>query len=242
MDIDPTSCKNADQRIGTLRRDLADARDALDERLAIPLAAMPARVGAALGALRDECMNGVTLTFVEALAQLFDTTPDDIADSMAARDLKLVTGKHVVDALAALATDRRSRMRTLERSLPRGRPWSSARYFSEEEDADDVAVMVLGATGRDAESYADAAVTAVAKRGAEAAARCRALLDAGTVPPYGVDLLDSHHANCWRAHHALQIVRLGKREPRRAPGPRVAVAASLVGRPPAPPPELVIPE
>ncbi|HEX5061234.1 MAG TPA: hypothetical protein VFV99_17830, partial [Kofleriaceae bacterium] len=188
MRNDPVHCQNAAQLISSLRSALASSRDALGGQLTLDLSQMPVRVRDSLVALRDECMPGVTTSFVESLARLFGTTPADITQSMTDHDLQLVTGKHVVDALATLATDRRTRMRTLEHSVPQSRPWSLARYFSTEEDADDVAVMVLRAAGRDAESYSAAAVSLVAKDGSAAEARCKSLLAAGTVPPYGVDL------------------------------------------------------
>jgi len=242
MQIDALHCRNAAERISSLRSALASSRDPLDARLTIDLSPMPLRVRDALVALRDECMPAVRTTFVESLAQLFGTTRADIAQSMTDHDLQLVTGKHVVDALATLATDRRSRMRALEQSLPQSRPWLSARYFSTEEDADDVAVMVLRAAGRDAENYSDAAVSLLAKDGSDAEARCKSLLAAGTVPPYGVDLTNTHHANCWRAYHALQIAHLPKRTLQRTPAPRSALAESALGLPRPPPPELVIHE
>ncbi|HEY5927694.1 MAG TPA: M48 family metalloprotease [Kofleriaceae bacterium] len=244
------NCRTAADQIASLRHDLVDARDDLDEHLTIsPTTQQPinattlsSRINEALGRLREDCMPGSSLTFVDAFADLVNAPPQEIAESLTASDLQLVSNKHVVDALSALTRDRRNKMRALEASLPQGRPWSAARYFSEEEDADDTAVMVLRAAGRNAESYAAAALTSVAKRGAEAAARCQTILDAGEVPPYGVDLLDTHHASCWRAYHALQIARLKPQAAARPPATEVVRARPLVGLPRPPRPELVIHE
>ena len=51
---------------------------------------------------------------------------------------------------------------------------------------------------------------------------CTAFLDANTTPPYG-DLVDEHHATCWRVAHVQQLGA--------ATGPQQAYSAPLPATP-----------
>jgi hypothetical protein len=195
------ACANAVQLTNSLRDDIKASRDPLDSHLTIDLAQARTRATAALTALRTECLAGFTRSFIEVLAALSNTTPAAIEAALDANDRALVTGKHVIDAIAALVADRRARMRATEQDFERAtdEPWTHLRYFSYEEDADDVAVTVLRA------SHVDPAGNATFLRSAlpaEARTRCDAVLDANQVPHFGVDLFDEHHSTCWRVYHS----------------------------------------
>ena len=77
-----------------------------------------------------------------------------------------------------------------------GDDWSRLRYFSVEEDADDVSTMVMHGAGLDPTSIASFFRTVGLS--AEVRAACDAALP---FPGYGVDLEDPHHAVCWRIGH-----------------------------------------
>jgi hypothetical protein len=208
LQSNPNGCTNAVQLTNSLRDDIKKSRDPLDSHLTIDLAQVRTRATAALAALRSECLAGFTRSFVEVLAALSNTTPAAIEAALDANDRALVTGKHLIDAIAALVADRRGQMRATEQEFERvtHEPWTNLRYFSYEEDADDVAVTVLRA------SHLDPAGNATFLRSAlpaEARTRCDAVLDANEVPHFGVDLFDEHHSTCWRVYHSRAMAERG---------------------------------
>ena len=158
------------------------------------------RVTALYNALRDECFANTTVTFVELVAQIARVTPAEIEASLTPEDRALVANKHVVDAIWALGLDRRAKLRQIEHDYSREvlAGWDTLRYFSYEEDADDVSVTVLREAGLAPAALGDFFL------GAFAQPSCTTLLERGVVPPYGVDLVDEHHAPCWRVHHVRQ--------------------------------------
>jgi hypothetical protein len=144
---------------------------------------------------------------------------------MSAHDKQLVKGKHFIDGFTALVADRRATMRAAETSFTTatGRPWSALRYFSYEEDADDVSVQVLRAAGLDPAGEGGFLLAALG----DLRVRCEAILDAGEVPPYGANYADEHHATCWRVYHVRQLAKLGKVAARPVPAPAVEHAPRL---------------
>ncbi len=204
----PNGCANAVELANSLRNQITGSRDPLDSHLRIDLAQVPARATAALTALRSECLPGFTHSFVEVVAALGNTTPGAIEAGLDANDRALVTGKHVIDAIAAVVADRRARMRATELEFERAthEPWTNLRYFSYEEDADDVAVTVLRGANVDPTGNATFLRSALP---AEARTRCDAVLDANEVPHFGVDLFDEHHSTCWRVYHSRAMADFG---------------------------------
>lgn len=79
---------------------------------------------------------------------------------------------------------------------------SKLRYYSTEEEADDVSVNVLFRAGHDANGMASF-IEDIAYSDKSAKA-CSAAADLGE-PPYG-PLRDSHHHSCWRIWHANKLV------------------------------------
>jgi hypothetical protein len=203
----PQACAHAIGLADALTTDIQKATDKLDMSLQIDLATLQSRVNATLTALKTECLAGFTKSFFEVAAFIGGGTPEQIEMNMAQHDRDLVTGKHIVDAIAALIADRRAAMRAAEAmfTMKTGRPWSALRYFSFEEDADDVSVTVLRAAKLDPGGNATFLLSAIPNE----RARCEQIINDGDVPPYGVDLGDEHHATCWRVGHIEQLVKQG---------------------------------
>ena len=217
----PTQCANANNLITKLRTDILKSVDRLDGRLTIDLAPLPPRINSALAALRNECVPNFPLDFVDVVAAIAKKTRAEIAATMTASDLALVNGRHVVEAVALLASDRRTKMRGFEAMLPGARPWSAARYFSKEEDADDVSVLVLREAGVEPSALAEMMRGLLMTANADAGARCNTLLAGSGIPAYGVDLGDEHHATCWRAYHITQFANAPTESARRRRAVRV---------------------
>jgi len=203
----PTGCANARQLANQLSADLGASVDRLDTSLHIDLATLPPRVNAALTALKTECLVNVTEDFIDLMAALQGKTPAEIEAMMSQHDKDLVKGKHIVDGIAAIAADRRATMRMAEATftMQTGRPWSALRYFSFEEDADDVSVMVLRGAKLDPAGNATFLATAIPDH----LARCEQIIATGKAPPYGVEVADEHHATCWRLFHIRQLAKAG---------------------------------
>jgi hypothetical protein len=226
------ACAGAKAALAKATEVISAAVSPLDQSYA---PAEPARplVDAAFAALRDECMADGVPSFAEVIGGLFGVNPDVALDGMPERDRELIEGKHAVDAIAALVLDRRAAMRAVEAEFAErtGEPWSSLRYFSYEEAADDATVPVLrGIDDVEPDGLADFFLDSVLE--GEARDACRAELGGGKVPGYGADLTDEHHATCWRVHHVRAVADAKPREgrlvtlprslgPARAPRPRL---------------------
>ncbi len=232
---DPMKCARASTLISQLRRDVLGSMDLLGGALTVTLTTLPPRVNAALVALKTECLAGFTASFVEVVASMLKTTPQDVMSHLSPSDLALVSNKHVVDAINALTLDRRAKLRMYEAMLPGHAAWSTARYFSVEEDADDVASFVLDAAGLDPTAGAELYLTLLTNLNGSAGARCRGELAAGQVPAYGVNLEDEHHDTCWRAAHVTQLATT-PRTAARTTGESREVPSAFV-----PPPRLPFP-
>ena len=154
----------------------------------------------ALTALQSECVPTFDKTFIDVASDVFGKTPAELEADLTPDELAQVTGKHAVDAIASLTRFERARMRDIEAAFERDHaPWSSLRYFSSEEDADDTSVLVLRGT-----KYQPAAISEffLSLMPGNVSKQCQTMVDSRDVPPYGVDLSDEHHGTCWRAYHA----------------------------------------
>jgi hypothetical protein len=132
----------------------------------------------------------------------------------------------VIDGIAALAADRRATMRMAEASFgdATGRAWAAFRYFTTEEDADDTSVMVLRAAGLDPAGEASFLPFIYPP---ETRDRCASLIAAHTLPPYGLDLTDEHHATCWRIYHLHEMADLTKAARAAAPPTAAPIAIDV---------------
>jgi hypothetical protein len=216
LQSNPSGCAPAVAKINALRTDLGSV-DPISSALVADLSTFPPRVDAAHTALRDECLANFPYTLIQVMAATFGLPVEVIEGMLPASDRALIDGRHPVDGLVALTNDRRSRMRAAEAGFESATsaPWSALRYFSHEEDADDVSVPVMRASNLDPTGVSGFLALAVSP--AQRAA-CDAELAAGRVPSYGVDLSDDHHGTCWRRFHVdAMAARAELAPPRHAP-------------------------
>lgn len=161
----------------------------------------------ALVAVRDQCMAGLTDSYITILADLNGKTEEEMRAMLPDEDEALVEGKHFVAAIATLINDRRIKMRAIEADFATatGQPWSRVRHYTSEEEADDATLPILQAMGR----APDGIAPGLALLEPEAArSECDDILGSGT-PPYGADLYDDHHANCFRMFHVRDLAASG---------------------------------
>jgi hypothetical protein len=195
----PELCTNAVNQLDALQTAITGAQAPLDGSLQSS-SDRARQVAAALAVLQSECLASFPLGVIEVSAQLAMTTPDQIEAQMDPHDVALVKGKPFVAGLSALVADRRATMRATEDMLYTSayQPWSQLRYFSFEEDADNVSVDVMQAAGKDPASLQQFFHALVPPA---VSAACDEVLSTTGLPPYGVDLADAHHAVCWRMGH-----------------------------------------
>ncbi|MGE0547360.1 MAG: M48 family metalloprotease [Kofleriaceae bacterium] len=196
-------CQSSVGALNQLIFEVLSTADPLSGGLALNAQVVPSRVTQVIDALRTDCLASYTLGFVETIAELIGVPAATLRMQIPPEELALVDGKHIVDAIAAVIADRRATQRAVEQSFTTttGQPWSALRYFSYEEDADDVSVSVLRGAQLDPNSMSTF-MASFLPLGARQ--QCLQLLTTNAVPPYGVDLTDEHHASCWRSHHIKQ--------------------------------------
>lgn len=192
--------------------DVAAAISPLDADIHLAEPIRP-RVDAALAGLRDQCLPDFGDGFIDVVASIAGTSADEVRASLSAEDLAMVVDVHFVDAVAALAIDRRGKMRAAEAAFAAasGQAWDALRFYSTEEAADDATVPVLHQIPLDPEGLG--AFFLLALLDPDSSASCSAILAGGDTPPYGADLSDEHHATCWRVHHVGAVADSGKLYP-----------------------------
>lgn len=160
-------------------------------------------VNGAMVDLRDVCLPGVTLDFIDVAAEINGTTPDQIRDSLGPELVAAVEDRHFIDGVWALAYSGREQMRAAESEFATavGAPWSAARYFTTEEAADDATVPVLRAMSLDEHGQG---LFLFGAQSEPTQGACETAMAAG-MPPYGANLVDDHHATCWRVAHIEQL-------------------------------------
>jgi hypothetical protein len=167
----------------------------LDQKLVFSADHLAARQ-AAIKAMKD-CTATTPATFRDfrmMYAQHFGA-------ELTAADAKFDT-MHVFDGLVALAADRQVKLVAQETAFMTrtGRPWDALRYFSSEEQSDDLSVRIAKASGLPPDALAGFFTTFLGDKGAT----CEQMIASGTAP-YGRNLLDEHHGNCWRIAHVRQL-------------------------------------
>jgi hypothetical protein len=160
------------------------------------------------------CIGTTAYTFGSFRGYLEPYAPEVFATYTTA-DASKFDGLKAFDGLIALIGDRRAKMRGLQTKFQdvTGQPWSAARYFSTEEEADDESARITGQTG-----ISETGVTGImlAAMGSDAA-RCKQALSSGERIPYGENLEDDHHGSCWRIMHAEQFENHVMNRSRRRP-------------------------
>lgn len=228
------ACTTARGSLSALAREVFGSHDPLTGTITVD-ASIPARVDDAMADLKSACFASFAADLIDVMAAAQGVPPATIEAALDPSDVALVKDRHVVDGFSALLIDRRAKLRQLEVDLASkaGRQWSHLRYFSDEEDADDVSVIVLRGANIDPPHAIGGFLTLFLPE--EARSRCDDLLANREVPPYGHDLLDSHHSFCWRAHHTRQfgeeLEQAAATAPRTAAPPSVAPRALPIKRP-----------
>ena len=202
--LNPTACMPAAQAYNALTTDIGSRIDPLDSSLTNLPPDINDQVSSTLSGLRAGCFASYTKSFTQVVAELFGVPVQDIEATLSPEDKALVLNKPFFDAMIAVNTNRRTTMRAARDGFEAAtkRPWSALRYFSFEEDADDVTVPTLRAAGFDPLGQGQFLFSLVPSA---VQPRCSALLDQGQAPPYGADYSDAHHATCWRIHHISQL-------------------------------------
>lgn len=149
------------------------------------------------------CTTSDTITFAEFRATLSSSWAPYLAMELTAAELAQVDSMRAFDALLSLAFTRRAAMRSLEASIESatGRPFSAVRFYSMEEEADDVSARLTKKHGLAEQGVSGFLFAAMA----DEKPKCEAALTAATPPPYGRYLIDDHHADCWRVWHARRV-------------------------------------
>lgn len=122
--------------------------------------------------------------------------------SVIAPDEMWLLAEDAFEVITLVASDRRGKLAAIETKLHTdlGQPWSAVRYFSTEEQADDIAVRMSQAAMLAEPGVSGFMLDAIGDhRGG-----CEQLIATGKVP-YGVNLEDDHHGTCWRVAHARQL-------------------------------------
>jgi hypothetical protein len=202
--------------LGAIAIEVGGTLDALTGKVTVD-ASVASRTDSALANVKSACFGAFGVDLIGVMAAAEGVTPAMIEGAMAPEDVALVKGKHVVDGFATLLIDRRAKLRQLEADLASkaGKQWGHLRYFSDEEDADDVSVIVL--RGADVKPPHAIGSFLTGFLPADAKARCNDLLARTEVPPYGHDLIDEHHSFCWRADHTRRLAEHLAKETATAP-------------------------
>lgn len=199
------ACNATVNRMQALRARLAFSR--LDGTLPFT-PARQAEASAAMDELRT-CVAADPFTLRQLVAALGPAWAEYLALELTPAERPLLDGR-ALDSILALIHGRRARLHLLELAFTARTtaPWTALRYFSVEDEADDYSIRIGLAHGV---SGLGVTATMFAVLG-DLAPACEALLAAGNVP-FGADLLDEHHAACWRIDHARRLAAVTQAAP-----------------------------
>jgi hypothetical protein len=107
---------------------------------------------------------------------------------------------NVVDGFFAVSSSESLKLADFQKNHDLAR----LRNYSAEEIADDNSVRILRAIGLPGPSIEDFFFALMDDAQPGASTTCRAILDSGKIPPYGI-LTDTHHAGCYRIYHVRQL-------------------------------------
>ncbi|HEY0254448.1 MAG TPA: hypothetical protein VGC41_23130, partial [Kofleriaceae bacterium] len=140
-------CRPIADRIDQITSTVTGAANPLDSSLPSDLSDVAPAVDSVLADLASDCLGDFPYGFIEVAATMANVTPAQIEAALTPHDLALVKDVPFVDGLTALVSDRRETMRSAEGLFTEatGEAWTRARYFSNEEDADDVSTIVMNA-------------------------------------------------------------------------------------------------
>ncbi len=174
----------------------------LDQSFAIA-STETAGIIAATTKLRDDCFMGVAGDAIVHLARLAGVTEAEVRVDLPADIIAAIEGKTVITGWFNAVNTSRTRMREIEAGFQAqaGVPWTRLRYFSTEEDADDVSARIM----KQMKLAPDGMAQLLISVNPSLASDCTPLLGGGGDIPYGEQLMDDHHATCWRAGHQQAV-------------------------------------
>jgi hypothetical protein len=150
--------------------------------------------------LQDECFVNYAPDVIAVTAAALKLDEVKLRASISAELRPSIEGVNFVVGIYNWLVYHRRNMRQTEADFTAatGAAWNRVRYFSTEEDADDISVVVLDSANLRPDAITDVLIRL--KPGVEAP--CRAALATGAAIPYGDNLVDDHHGDCWRGAHA----------------------------------------
>jgi hypothetical protein len=203
-------CATARGIASEMRDDLVGGLDFLDVSLQVPANVNRQRADNVMANLAD-CVEdaGVDGDFFDLVAAFTGSSADVIRGQVSAADRTLLDGKPFIIGMRDLLISRRAEMREIEAAFEADTDESFAalRFFSTEENADDITVPVLEAMDLDIVGLGQFLFGVLDN---DSQVRCQQLLANQQTPPYGADLNDEHHATCWRIAHVVQVANSGQ--------------------------------
>ncbi|MFT3698699.1 MAG: hypothetical protein QM831_36470 [Kofleriaceae bacterium] len=175
---------------------IVNAMSPVDQSLPADTTSLAPNIEAHLSTLSSACFtSSFPYDVLDIGAAVYHTTRAQFAAALDPHTLSLVQNVPFMQGIDAVTKDMRTQMRSLEQMFQQasGTAWSGLRYFSYEEDADDVSEMVMKAAGKEPTAMGTFLHVALGS----AAGAC----DQATTVGYGVDLNDAHHGTCWRIGH-----------------------------------------
>lgn len=112
------------------------------------------------------------------------------------------------DQYIDLAKKSQARMRVLQQ----GFDYNRLHYYSAEDQADEISITVLKALGYDSQQLARTHLDYLEAEGPGLRQQCEAIVESGGEPPFG-NLMDEHHAPCWRFYNLSHFSRTRTRIP-----------------------------
>jgi hypothetical protein len=209
----PANCQATSAKATAVNQFVAAHTDPLTSLLVVSTAADRTQLDqltrALLSDLRDICLKDSTLDIFQLMAQTFGVSAEEVAAEFPVEEQTRLKGKHIIDQITLMAGERHQLMRELASEVQQntGRDITTLRYFSFEEQADDATVPVLRDMGLAVDGVGQFFMNLMDD---SLRAQCTAAMSGGMTPPYG-DLVDEHHASCWRVAHVKQLGAAGSK-------------------------------
>lgn len=168
----------------------------------VPIKAEPSELAAAALANLRACVATDTDKLIDTITPLGPAWKDYLMAQLSSGERQLLHARSL-DAVLELVLTRRKAQRNAEYTFTAqtGEPWSALRFYSYEEEADDYSFHIGRAHGLTGVGIIATMQTVLSTK----LPACEAALADGPVP-YGKNLLDDHHAPCWRIAHARRVL------------------------------------
>lgn len=198
----PAACQAAKQRYLMNLQEIAQGTNPIDGSVSFNPGAGMIYLQT-MTALQNDCFANLTSDAITVVMEELGVSRAQVVASIDPARLADIEGKPFVQGVYNWGIIARTAMRDVQArfTTARGVPWSRLRYYSTEEAADDASVGILAEMGLEPTAIYDTLLKL--KPGVEAS--CRSLLASGAAIPYGENLTDDHHGDCWRAGHVEQV-------------------------------------